>query len=222
MKDKRIIRILVEFEFIIDLDLAMFKLIRDKYNNPDLIKQDVINTYNEFIMINLLINRNNINPLEIMVDESCDVTDLYYDILNNHMGELLDRAKAYDTFGLMVTYLKLLNDVNITVLCNTELQAKFINSLNSKLPTKVSTRENIPTDNYDSFYVKYYADILRYRNINGKNIYIANAKYNVEEDRTFIPKVSVSAVVGYTNKVHLVDLYKNIKFNNSQKGEEVL
>ena len=35
-------KILVEFEFLIDLDLAIFKLIKDKYNNPEYINQDII------------------------------------------------------------------------------------------------------------------------------------------------------------------------------------
>lgn len=215
MREKRFIRVLVEFEFIIDLDLAIFKLIRDKYNNPDIINQDIINNFNEPNMIEMLINRENINPLELFVDKSCDVTDLYYDIYNNHMDELLEYAKAYDTFGLMVTYLKLLSDVKITVLCESQLQADFIASLNKILPTVIAKRESIHTSQYDSFYIKYYANSLKYVNLNGKNIYIANAMYNVEEDRPFIPKVPVSAVVGYTNKIHLVDLYKDIKFNNS-------
>ena len=128
-------RILVEFEFLIDLDVAIFKFIRAEYNNLKFVDQDIIKINNEDEIIKLMINRQHINPLEIILP-NVDSTNLYDDIINNHMNELLKYAKASDIFPLMVTFLKEATSVDITVLCNSKLQEDFIKSLNNKLPDK--------------------------------------------------------------------------------------
>ena len=216
-KSSNKIRILAEFDFVVDLDLAMIKFIKDKYNDPHVFNQDIINTSSESELIKKLIYRDTINPLEILVDDSFDVTDLYYDIYENHMKELFNYSTAYDSLSLMVTYNRLLQDVDVTILCDSEDKSDYIKSLNSNLNTKISTIENIVTGLYDVFYIKYYDNSIRFKDLNGKNIYIANAGYNMEPSKGF-PKVSVSAVVGYTNKIYLMDLYKNV--NYKVKGEE--
>ena len=40
-------RILVEFDMLIDLDLAIFKYIKDKYNNPNYVDQNIIKMHDE-------------------------------------------------------------------------------------------------------------------------------------------------------------------------------
>lgn len=216
MTQTKKIRILVEFDFLIDLDIAMYNYIKDNYNNPDYINQDIININNKTTIMEMLINRDNINPLEILFNDSIDVADLYYDIYNNHMNELAKYAMPYDTYALMITFIKSLGDVDITVLCESEEQKSIINIFSAffKDKIKISTRENINANSYDVFYIKYYVNILKYGEVNGKNIYIANAKYNMEKDKSSTPDISVSAVVGYTNKIHLMDLYKKIRVKN--------
>ena len=40
-------RILVEFDFLIDLDLGLFKYIKAEYNNPNFVDQNIIRMHNE-------------------------------------------------------------------------------------------------------------------------------------------------------------------------------
>lgn len=210
-------KLLVEFEFIVDLDMALFKLIKDNYNNPDFVNQSIINQANEKKIIEMMLNRDHINPLELFIyGES---TNLYNDFISNHLDELLKYAKAYDTFGLFITYLKYTNS-NITVLCDNKQQENYIKSLNNKLNTIISTRENIVLMNYDAIYIKYYPYAVKYNDtLKGKTIYIANAKYNMEPDKDF-PIVGISSLVGDVNNVRLIDLYKDIKFINKSERNE--
>ena len=115
----------------------------------------------------------------------------------------------------MVTYLKMLNDVSIKVLCENELQSKYIKKLNSNIDTLIMHKEETNPALYDSLYIKFYAEAISFPNLNGKNIYISRAKYNMDHDldSDYVPNTHISAIVGYTNKIHLMDLYKNIKFN---------
>ena len=124
-------RILVEFDMLVDLDLAIFKYIKDKYNNPDYVDQNIIKMNDEKQIIQMMLNRQCINPLEILIPDE-DVLDLYYDIINNHMDELLKYAKASDLFGLMITFLNEASSLEITVLCKSKIESDFIKSLNNR------------------------------------------------------------------------------------------
>ena len=219
MKSKNYNRILVEFDFLIDLDLAIFKMVKEKYNNPDFVDQNIIKMNDERKIINLLINRECINPLELLIPKS-DSLDLYNDIMDNHMEELLEYAKACDIFGLMITFLKEATSVDITVLCNSEIQQNFIKSLNKELNTVIfKNKKLVPVDDYTVLYIKYYPYILNYNHIAGKHIYIANARYNMEREVN-IPTVAISTLVGDVNLIHMIDLYRDIKVERKKNKNE--
>ena len=210
--------LLVEFESLIDLDLAMYKFIKDKYSNSEYVDQNFINEKDERVIIYALLNRKHINPLEIIMPEY-NTTNLYLDIMNNHYEELLKYATAYDTFGLMITFLNNASSVNITVWCKSKLESDFIKNLNPRLNTIIiPSRKDIPLFRYTVIYVKYIAYLAEYSTITGKHIYIAAAKYNMEEDKDMIN--SLCCLYSDVNLIHITDLYTEIKFRYLKKGNE--
>ena len=211
-------RILVEFDMLVDLDLAIFKYIKDKYNNPDYVDQNIIKMNDEKQIIQMMLNRQCINPLEILIPDE-DVLDLYYDIINNHMDELLKYAKASDLFGLMITFLNEASSLEITVLCKSKLESDFIKSLNDRLNTVIyANYKNAPINNYTILYIKYYPSVLEYNNIEGKHIYISNARYNMEPDSN-MPTIAISGLIGDVNIVHMIDMYRDIKVERIENHE---
>lgn len=213
-------KLLVEFEFVIDLDLAMYKFIRENYSNSEYVDQEFIHLMNEKEIIYRLLNRKHINPLEIIIP-NMDTTNMYYDILENHYEELLFHAKAYDTFGLMVTYLLSASSVDIDIWCRSNLEKKFINNLNPKLNTIViPNRRDIPLFSYTCIYTKYLAYLVEYDKdtLNGKHIFIPAAKYNMEEDKDMVS--SLCCLYSETNLIHLIDLYSKVKFRYLKKEGE--
>lgn len=210
--------ILVEFAFVVDLDLAMFKLIREKYNNPDYVDQNIIRMNDESKIISVLLNRDHINPLEILMPDA-DSLSLYKDLIENHMDELLERAKASDLFGMMITFLREASSVDITILCDNKLQQEFIFSLNKNLKTFVmSNKKDIDISQYTILYIKNYPDVLKYKNVAGKHIYISRARYNMEPNKE-IPILSVSALIADVNIIHTIDMYRNIKYERKKNDE---
>lgn len=203
--------ILVEFDFIIDLDLAMIKFIRDNYNNPEYVNQDTINITDDNVLIYKLLYRNTINPLELLFNNDIDPTNLYYEILDN--DKLLDYATPADTFGLLITFLREATFIDITILCKNEEQRNFINKLNSNLKTIIANnKKSIDLDKYTVVYLKYYVNAIEYDNINGKHIYIANARYNMDETNPKEPIYAISNLIADTNIIHTMDLYTKIKY----------
>ena len=202
--------ILVDFNFLVDLDLAMFKFIKTEYNNPKFVDQKILSLQDEKEIIQLLLYRDSVNVLETLIPKE-NTLEMYKDIMNNKMNSLLKYAKASDIFGLMITFLREGSSVDVTVLCESKLQADFIHSLNPILKTTVSSRKNIALSKYNVIYSKFYSDILKYNNVAGKNIYIANAKYNMEPGKN-IPNMAISTLVGDINIIRTIDLYRNIKY----------
>ena len=202
--------ILVDFNFLVDLDLAMFKFIKTEYNNPKFVDQKILSLQDEKEIIQLLLYRDSVNVLETLIPKE-NTLEMYKDIMNNKMDSLLKYAKASDIFGLMITFLREGSSVDVTVLCESKLQADFIHSLNPILKTTVSSRKNIALSKYNVIYSKFYSDILKYNNVAGKNIYIANAKYNMEPGKN-IPNMAISTLVGDINIIRTIDLYRNIKY----------
>ena len=211
-------RILVEFDMLIDLDLAIFKYIKDKYNNPNYVDQNIIKMHDERQIIQMMLNRQCINPLEILIPDM-EVLELYHDIMNNHIDELLQYAKASDLFGLMITFLREASSLEITVLCKSQLESDFIKSLNNRLNTVVyKNYKNVPVNTYTILYIKYYPSVLEYNTIEGKHIYISNARYNMEPDSN-MPTIAISGLVGDVNIIHMIDMYKDIKVERIENHE---
>lgn len=202
-------KILVEFDFLIDLDLAMYKFIRCELNNPEFVDQKFINMNEEKDIIKTLISRKVINPLNIIMPNN-DTDNLYEELINSKLENILKYAKAYDTFGLMITFLREASSVDITVLCENKIQQSFINKLNDSLNTIVMKRCDVPLNKYNILYVKYFPQIMQYRNVCGKHIYIANAGFNLEDNG--LPLYYISAMVGDINIIHTIDLYRDVKY----------
>lgn len=212
MKDKADNSILIQFDFMIDLDVALFKLIKKKYNNKDIVNQDIININNEKEIISLMINRTCINPLELFIKG--DTKDLYKDFMNNAEleKELLNEAMASDIFGLMITFMKEASSVDITVLCKNQLESDFIKNLNNSLNTIiVNDYKTIDLSKYTVLYLKYFSSIMSFGNVAGKHIYVANARYNMDKEYDNNLDTALSILYGDVNILHTIDLYRNVK-----------
>jgi hypothetical protein len=210
--------ILANFDFLVDLDVAMFKFIKNRYKNSKYVDQKIINMEDENLIKYTMLNRKHINPLEIIMPE-VDTTDMYYEIMNDYFDELLSYAKAYDTFGLLITFLNNASSVDIVVRCNNEKEEKFIKKLNPILNTIITPRSNVRVNDYSVIYEKYYAYLIEYPKLITKHIYIAAAKFNMEEDKDLL-NVGLSTLFGDINAIHLMDLYQYVKFRFKKTEED--
>ena len=68
---------------------------------------------------------------------------------------------------------------------------------------------------YTVLYVKYIAYLAEYNNLKGKHIYIAAAKYNMDEDRDIVSPLC--CLYSDVNIFHLIDLYTMVKFRYLRK-----
>jgi len=211
--------ILAEFEFVVDLDLAMYKLIRDNYSTSEYVDKKIISENDERNIIFKLLSRKHKNPLEVIMPD-VDSGDLYNEIMEEHYEELLSYAMAYDTFGLLVTMLNNASSLAIRILCKSKLEQSFIHMLNPKVATILEpNKKSLSLSDYTILYVKYITNLFEYGNIEGKHIYFAAAKFNMEEDSDMVSRNC--CLFGDVNELHLMDLYTKVKYRfPKKKGEE--
>ena len=204
--------LLVEFDFVVDLDLAMFKFVREKYYKSKEVHKQFISLRDENLIIYNMLNRSHENPLEYLFPNN-DTSEMYNELLTNPewYKKLLSYATAYDTFGLMITFLREASSVSIDVLCKNEIENEFIKNLNPIMPTVVSSKQDIDLTDYTALYIKYYSNASDYNGLTGKHIYIPAARFNMEPGEDMVNMDFVSQF-GEENLIHLIDLYRKVKY----------
>jgi len=212
--------LLVEFDFLIDLDLAMYRFVAKNFLNSPLLNRDVMSLNNENKIKYIMLARKHINPLEIMFKEEYNVGPSYYELLDTSLYlEILKNATAYDTFALMVTFLREASSVSIDVLCKSDVEADIIKAMNPKLSTvRFPVKREINLKPYTALYLKYFVNATQYDNLNGKHIYIPCAKFNMEDEEDIVDHKMLE-LFGHSNEIHLIDLYTNIKYIPKRKGK---
>ena len=213
--------LLVEFEFVVDLDLAIFKMIRDKYSDSEYVDKNIIGITNEYRVIDRLLSRPHINLLEYIMPD-VDTSKLYNELITTEEEELLKYAIPYDTFYLMITFLNNASSVGITIWCKNKLEADYIKSLNPKLNTIIiPERSMIDITKYTAIYMKYFANAMQYKNLYGKHIYIIAAKYNFEEDKNAV-SIIPTVLFGDVNSIKLMDPYTQVKYRYEGDNDDDL
>lgn len=200
------------------MDIAMYYYVKENFAESPYVNKQLMDVPYEDAVNQLLLNRKHINPLELIIP-GMDTMELYKDLMANHEAELLEYAKAYDTFPLMITYLNL-SSVGIMVLCKNDLEVQFINKLNNRLKCMVvADRSKVNLRPYTVIYVKYFASLIEFPVINGKNIFIAAAKFNMEDDEDCVDK-RLTLLYTQSNDVHLIDLYRDMKFRFNREKDK--
>ena len=86
--------LLVEFEFLIDLDIAIYRMLKEE-SNSSLLNKDIFSLKNEYNVIERFLYREHINPLEILLNaDPDDVLDLYNNLITKDLDKLLKYASA--------------------------------------------------------------------------------------------------------------------------------
>lgn len=201
--------ILCDFESIVDLDLATVYYIATHIKNVDLIDTNILKASSNSAIRNLLLFRSNKNPLSIIIKEEYkdSLDKLYKDLMEKHEQEILDIC----TFNDIARYIKTLYTtgklVNITVNCETELQLEYAKK---NMPELNSVLNETNISNYNTLFIKYSSNLLKFGEIEEKKIYIVNAMYNYN-NLIFKPEILLIMDI---NKICTIDLYSDLTIPN--------
>lgn len=208
--------LLVDFDIIFDLDLAIYRLIRNKYKDTPYVNKEVILLNSEYDAIHMLLNRKSINPLEIIMPDY-DTSKLYKKLISNKKS-LLKYTKPSDIMYLLNTFMNNASSISITIHCNDSDELDYFISiskiLNMHYTIITGNRKNIDLSGFTSIYTKNLIDLIKFNNIEGKNLYIANTGYNSVNIKD---NAKTIALLASANEVKLIDMYKDVKYINKKE-----
>ena len=208
-------QLLIDFDCIVDTDFGLIKTIKKEYIDNDFIKP-LLSYMNDSIMISELLDRENKNPLNIVLkDEYLSSADsLYNEFIESEYKSILDNSIATSLFGWTSMICKA-EGIVITIICKNKLQEQIIKQLYKDIPISVliiNNLKDIDLKEYKTIVLKYYSDILdmNLKDIIAKNIFICNYKFNI--DNNHIPLIEISKIIGYSNIVSIIDVYDSNKY----------
>lgn len=209
--------ILIDFNMIIDMDYGLIKLMNDKYSKSKYVLSFMLDLPDDILLHTLTI-REQRNPIFDFINSKYEnqSDNLYEQFMDQEIARIYEYAQPTDLLNLVRAYLKT-DAIDVTVFCKNQQEQLLINKYlnpSENLHVIVSIIEDINISKFDSIYIKYYEDFLKFKNLQAKNLYTANCKYNLEKDKKDpIPLLSVSGIIGGSNKISLIDLYSIDQIN---------
>lgn len=203
--------ILVDFNMILDTDIGIFNVLRNKYNNPNYFNTDLINNIDIEALIYNISNTvyNNILDLFIKDEYKNQSKSLYNQILDNNLELVYDNSLVTEGLNLFKVYLES-GTIRVTVLCKNEFEEQIINKLDKRFAIIRYDDNKIDCEEFDSIFLKEYKDVIKFKKLEAKNIFISNHANNLDEEKG-IPLLDISLIIARTNKVYTIDLYKKEK-----------
>ena len=124
--------ILIEFDFLFDMDMALFKYIRDNFKGSPYVADKYKRMQNEYYIIRELLFRQYPNVLQMMMPD-LDTDKLYNELMETKEDDLLKFAKPYDLLYLMNTFLNNAASITITVWCKNKAEVRKVKELAPRL-----------------------------------------------------------------------------------------
>lgn len=212
--------LLVDFDIIFDLDLAMYRLVRSKYKNAPYIDKKAISLKSEYDAIYLLLNRKSTNPLSAIIP-NYDTSKLYKSLLSNKK-ELLKYAKPTDILYLLNTFMENASSISIAIHCNDIDELDYFmyisKMLNMHFTAILGKKQSIDISGFTSIYVKNLKDSIKFTSLMGKHLYIANTRYNSIQDKS---NSDIISLLSNANEIKMIDMYKNAKYININNIKEI-
>lgn len=196
---------LIDFEFIVNVELGLIRLIKYKYRDDRAFNLDIVDKSDRAIL-SLLKCRKNYNPLSIISteDNMSDIDGLYKSFMSDCLEEILQYSVSSKKIMNFVNILFLTSDKNTgsdTCICiHNEIQENFIKSNMKKCRfeyfepiTILKEKDPIYSKDY-TFFTNNKIDVSSY-----KNIYMYNRQYVDEYCK------NTDSVFTRNNRIVLID-----------------
>jgi hypothetical protein len=207
-------QILIDFDAMVDIDIGIYKYLLKNYKGSKFFNYTFNNLKNDNVLFDFALFRKDINPILEIADRDKmtedDANSLLQDIMSSSEAYdfILKNSPITDICGLMEVYRTTESGINVTVICRGESE---VNLLNKQYPnlfrTIISPREEIDTDLYNAYFVKYFLSIIQYKKFSGNQIYILEYPFNMSDYKKKIPLRELSFIIHDSNLIRTVAPY---------------
>lgn len=203
--------ILATFDSVIDIDYGIYQFIKFNYHNLDCINEKALTADDKVIRF-ILTKRFDENLLNFLIkSDNQEMKDkIYHDILINKKQDIISLSKPYDVMRLLITYKESATSLDkLVILCNDEIEVDYIKRFSTPIDALICEKKDVDISKYDIFYIKHFSDILQFRKIEGKTIYLLNMGINYDrKERMIDPKLSI--IFSDINQIKLIDPYRDL------------
>lgn len=205
-------KVLFTFDSVINTELGILKLIKKEYNNPDIMDKNIIKNTDLFFRL-LLLSEFETNPINLVIKkDKSDLSDhILLSFMKNKYNEVLQLSEKTGIYTLVINYMRAADGViQVIILCKNEQEEQYIKQLNSDISCMVEDIEKINIKSFDSIFVKNINDLLLFKNLEGKNLFILNYRNNFEKDDSTKLCIDVFKDVASNNLFSIVDPYPDL------------
>lgn len=205
---------LIEYEVIMDVDLAIVKAILEKIQNKAIYNPIVLRCHNSINPIkNLLLFRRDKNPLSVILSSKYkDSCGTILKELEDKYSEMIVKNTSPNDIFFYVNLMEMNSQyISNTILCKTKSQEEKIKKLIPTITTTLDPHQDMK--NYDCLFVKYADNFFNYTGLQGKHLYLYNAAFNLGE-KYELPETVV--LLSKTNKIRTIDPYKTLRVPNME------
>lgn len=203
--------LLIEFDLLMDKDIGIFKVLKDKYNNSEFLNITMMGLPDKAIIYEF-INRKDKNPISLLLNKGFkdSADELLSEILEKEEETILKNSKGTSLLELMTVYLMTPN-IKVDVLCKNKQEEQIINKINNRLRPIISTFKDVNISEYDSIFIKDIRESVQISNLKSKTIFIARYRFNMEEDKD-VPLLKISGLLSAFNDIKFTDVYAEDKY----------
>lgn len=203
--------ILADFNMLLNTDIGVFKVLKGKYNNPKYFDSEFINNIDTDALIYNLMNTKYGNILDLFIKEEYkdQSNSLYNQIMDNDIDLVYDNSIITECLNLFKVYMES-GIISISILCKNEKEEQIINKLDSRLNVIKYNEDKIDCKDYDTIFLKDYKDVVKFKDLHSKNIFISNHMNNLDDEKG-TPLLDISLIVARTNKICTIDLHQKEK-----------
>ena len=199
-------RILFTSNILLDTDIGVYRLVREKYDNPKYFKLNILDViierYKEVIP-----RRDTINPLSFIIKDEYknSIDNLYNEMMSKDYSRILELSEftnVEDVLGLFLTR----KELDIKIVCKNLEEKQIFKNRNKKYNIVVfENYKDIDVEPYNAIYTKYYKDYSKFDKIVAKTLYFANAKYNFTNKNIIDPEIYIN--LDGPNEFKAINLY---------------
>ena len=202
--------LLIDFNCIVDTEIGMINLIKDKYLDDSVFNKDIIMGSLESIIL-LLIKRKDPNPLYLFANKNIDRKDLddyYREFMTQEYNSVL---KYSITTGLsnLIYLFKTEPGIHVTFLCESNIEKQLLLSIEDFKECNIVLYDDNTIDfsQYSTYYFKYITDQVLNFMYDYKTYYFSKYLLNFDNEFNLIRPDIINKIIAKRGEVEIIDLY---------------
>lgn len=211
--------VLIEADMLIDSDIGVIRLINDLYCDKSIFFKSVTNMESNKLK-GLLKNRTMSNPLQVAVRDEADtelMDSIYNQFMENEYNAIMERSVLTSIFELLINFMATDGLIVPTIVFKNIKQEEVLNILLDNYKGKyhiVCDKDQLfDVSQYSEIFVKDIRNLVRYKNLHGKTIFLADILMNTDIEKyngsgTLQPPEPFIEIYMTRNKIKYISLYK--------------